>query len=70
MLLLQTVFDGKIYSLKIECGVRYPECPPLVRFVHKINLNGVMCTSGLVSIQMPSTSIILAHVFRDVSGPG
>lgn len=70
MLLLQTVFDGKMYCLKIKCAENYPCLPPVVHFVHKIKLTGVNATNGLVSIQIPPTSVILAHVFGDVSGPG
>eukprot|EP00210_Caulerpa_lentillifera_P005445 g5207.t1 len=37
-----TVFDGRIYSLKIHCGLRYPDEPPEVHFLTKINLSCVL----------------------------
>ena len=45
---LQCSFEGRIYSLRIECGKNYPDEPPTIRFITRINLTGVNA-SGEVS---------------------
>lgn len=44
----QTAHDSRIYSLKIHCGGHYPEHPPLVRFVSRINMTCVNQATGEV----------------------
>lgn len=39
-----------MYSLKIECGARYPDDAPSAKFLSRININCINTSNGVVSI--------------------
>jgi len=43
-----TSHEGRIYSLKLNCGNEYPEKPPVVRFISRVNLSCVNSQNGAV----------------------
>ncbi|KAF8269694.1 ubiquitin-conjugating enzyme/RWD-like protein [Lactarius quietus] len=43
-----TVHENRIYSLKIFCGERYPESPPTIQFISRVNLPFVSQIDGKV----------------------
>ena len=55
----QSAHENRIYSLNIHCGDNYPDAPPTVQFVSKVNLPCVDPKSGKVKSQ-PGGQAILA----------
>ncbi|CAH1399488.1 unnamed protein product [Nezara viridula] len=42
----RTPYENRMYSVKIECGQRYPEDAPSARFITRINMTCVNNTTG------------------------
>ncbi|CAE6516260.1 unnamed protein product [Rhizoctonia solani] len=58
-----TTHENRIYSLKIECGPNYPDVPPKITFISKVNLPFVGPT-GKVE---PSKLSVLTNWIRDTT---
>ncbi|KAH9849896.1 UBC-like protein [Lenzites betulinus] len=59
-----TVHENRIYSLKITCGENYPDRPPTVQFISRVNLPFVSQIDGQVdTTRLP----VLAHWHRNHS---
>jgi len=43
-----TVHENRIYSLRITCGEEYPDQPPTVQFLSRVNLSFVSQVDGKV----------------------
>lgn len=44
----RTPYENRMYSLKIDCGQRYPDDAPNVRFLSRINMNCINSATGAV----------------------
>jgi ubiquitin-conjugating enzyme E2 variant len=59
-----TVHENRIYSLKIYCGEQYPDKPPAVQFLSRVNLPFVSQVDGKVD---PSKLSVLTNWNRNNS---
>ncbi|KAJ9074087.1 E2 ubiquitin-conjugating protein mms2 [Entomophthora muscae] len=55
---IHSVHINRIYNLKIHCGPNYPDTPPEVSFVSKINMSCVDPITGRVDPQKLSCLVI------------
>ncbi|KIY64099.1 UBC-like protein [Cylindrobasidium torrendii FP15055 ss-10] len=52
-----TVHENRIYSLKIHCGENYPDAPPVIQFLSRVNVPFVNQVDGKVdSSKLPVLS--------------
>jgi ubiquitin-conjugating enzyme E2 variant len=54
-------FDGRIFKLRLTCSDCYPDKPPEVRFISKVNMHGVSPSDGSID---PSKLKILGNEWR------
>ena len=47
-------FDGRLYELRVTAGEEYPNKPPVMRFISRINIAGVDQTTGAVTPEFPA----------------
>lgn len=53
-----------MYSLKIECGARYPDDAPSAKFLSRININCINTSNGVVSFNDIFNCIIFYIIYQ------
>eukprot|EP00762_Andalucia_godoyi_P001819 ANDGO_06085.mRNA.1 Ubiquitin-conjugating enzyme E2 variant 1A len=48
-----TAFDGRIISVRITCGENYPQAPPTIHFVTRVNMNCVTAQGAVDNRSFP-----------------
>ncbi|KAG2374810.1 hypothetical protein C9374_010554 [Naegleria lovaniensis] len=48
-----TAFEGRIYSLRITCGDRYPDVAPIVKFLNRVNMSCVGPSGDIILSEFP-----------------
>lgn len=48
----RTPYENRMYSVKIECGQKYPDDAPTAKFITRININCINNSTGVVSAQI------------------
>ncbi|EFC49703.1 ubiquitin-conjugating enzyme family protein [Naegleria gruberi] len=74
-----TAFEGRIFTVNIVCGDRYPEIAPTVRFVSKVNMSCVGLRGEILLNEFPllgsqwnsnyDIAQILTGLRREMSSP-
>jgi ubiquitin-protein ligase len=52
MQMVQSVHEGRIYTVKLFCDKDYPDRPPSVKFHSRINMTCVNQENGMVSMAL------------------
>jgi len=67
----RTVFENRIYSLKIDITPKYPEEPPVIKFLTRINLTGVSSSGDVDRKAFPvmkswQRNYTIKHALHDI----